>query len=167
MGGISVLGGLISSGLAASYAKQAGNAARAEYNSKKALLGDIFNRQYYQDITQRTDVQKILRLMNENQERQAKRDEALSAITGGTAEAFLAAQDSRNKSYADALAEIASSASQLKDTYLQQYQNDMMALANPEYSILSNSANQMSQAGANLFQSGATLAAGGWDSLTK
>lgn len=167
MGGISMLGGLISSNIAASQASKAANAARAEYNSKKAFLGDVFNRQYYQDITQRTDVQNMLRLMNENQERQAKRDEALSAITGGAAETALAAQDSRNKSYADALAEIASNASQLKDTYLQQYQNGMMSLTNPEYSILSNNADQMSQAGANLFQSGITLAAKGWDGLKK
>lgn len=114
----------------------------------------MFNRQYYQDITKRTDVQNMLRLLQENQDKQAKRDEAVAAITGATPEAQLAAQDSRNKSYADALAEIASNTSQLKDTYLQNYQNQRLALVNPEAAMLQQQANMWGQAGSNLFSSG-------------
>ena len=152
-----MVGGLVSSIVASNKAGEAAKAANAEYQEKKNFLDNTFNQQYYSDITKRTDVQNMMRLLNENQEKQAKRDEALGAITGATAEAQLAAQDSRNKSYADALAEIASNASQLKDTYLQQYQQQRLGLTNPQASILNNQANMWSQAGSNLFSSGASL----------
>jgi hypothetical protein len=159
--------GLVSSALAAGQAKKAGEAANAEYNEKKGFLDNWFNKQYYSDITRRTDVQNMLRLMNENQEKQAKRDDAIAAVTGATPEAQLAAQDSRNKSYADALADIASNASQLKDTYLQQYQAQRLGLVNPQQSIYQNKANMWSQAGSNLFGTGVQMFGSGMEGLGK
>lgn len=160
-----MLGGLASSIVSGVQADKASKAAAAEYQEKKGFLENMFNRQYYQDITKRTDVQNMLRLLQENQDKQAKRDEAVAAITGATPEAQLAAQDSRNKSYADALAEIASNASTLKDTYLQNYQNQRMALVNPQSQIYQNSSNMWGQAGSNLFSSGASLLGSGIDGL--
>lgn len=160
-----MLGGLASSIVSGVQAKKASDATAAEYQEKKGFLENMFNRQYYQDITKRTDVQNMLRLLQENQDKQAKRDEAVAAITGATPEAQLAAQDSRNKSYADALAEIASNASTLKDTYLQNYQNQRMALVNPQSQIYQNSSNMWGQAGSNLFSSGASLLGSGIDGL--
>jgi citrate synthase len=167
MGGIGLLGGLASSIVSGVQAKKASNAATAEYQEKKGFLENMFNRQYYQDITKRTDVQNMLRLLQENQDKQAKRDEAVAAITGATPEAQLAAQDSRNKSYADALAEIASNASTLKDTYLQNYQNQRMALVNPQAQIHQNMSNMWGQAGSNLFGSGAKMLGSGIDGIVK
>ena len=160
-----MIGGLASSIAGGVKARQAADAARAEYNQKQSMLDNWFNKQYYSDITQRTDVQNMLRILDENQTKQAKRDEALAAITGATTESQLAAQESRNKSYADALAEIASNASTLKDTYLQNYMAQKMGMTNPESGILANQANQWSQAGSNLFQSGASLLGSGLDGL--
>lgn len=160
-----MVGGIASSIVAGNRAREAADAARAEYNKKQSMLDYWFNKQYYSDITQRTDVQNMLRILDENQQKQAKRDEAIGAITGATQESLLAAQDSRNKSYADALAEIASNASQLKDTYLQNYMAQKIGMTNPEYGILSNQANQWSQAGSNLFQSGTSLFGSGLDGL--
>jgi hypothetical protein len=146
-------------------------AARSEYGKQNQLVDSIFNKQYYQDITNRTEVQNMMRLMEENQEKQAKRDEALAAITGGTAESALAAQESRNKSYADTLADIASNASTLKDTYLQNYQAQKLALANPEErlamqkaNLFGNRADQFAQTSVNLFNTGGQLFAQGLDS---
>jgi hypothetical protein len=126
----------------------------ADYKQKQEFLDNTFNRQYYSDITKRTDVQNMMRLLRENQEQQAKRDDAIAAITGATPEAQLAAQDSRNKSYADAMAEIASNASQLKDSYLHQYQQQRLSLTNPQSQIYQGQANQWSQTGNNLFSTG-------------
>ena len=98
-------------------------------------------------------------------QKQAKRDEAIGAITGATTEAQLAAQESRNKSYADALAEIASNASQLKDTYLQNYMAQKMGMTNPESGILANQANQWSSAASNLFGTGSSMLGSGLDGL--
>lgn len=152
-----MLAGLVSSGMAAGQQKKASDAARSEYADKRAFLDNTFNKQYYSDITQRTDIQNMLRILNENQEQQSKRDTALAAVTGATPEAQLAGQGNRNKAYADALAEIASNASTLKDTYLQNYTANRMGLTNPEAAIRSNNANAWSQAGSNLFGLGANM----------
>ena len=160
-----MIGGLASSIVAGNRANEAANAARAEYNQKQSMLDNWFNKQYYSDITQRTDVQNMLRILDENQQKQAKRDEAIGAITGATTEAQLAAQESRNKSYADALAEIASNASQLKDTYLQNYMAQKMGMTNPESGILANQANQWSSAASYLFGTGSSMLGSGLDGL--
>jgi hypothetical protein len=109
----------------------------------------------------------MLRILKENQEKQAKRDDAIAAVTGATQESQLAAQDSRNKSYANALAEIASNASTLKDTYLQNYMAQKMGMSNPEYGIMSNLSNQWGSAATNLFKSGASMLSSGIDSIVK
>lgn len=165
MGGISLLGGIGSSIASSVQAKKAANAATQEYNQKIGMLDNWFNRQYYSDITKRTDVQNMLRLLQENQQQQAKRDDAVAAVTGATPEAQLAAQGNRNKSYADALAEIASNASSLKDTYLQNYMTQRLGMVNPAQGIHQNMSNQWGQAGSNLFSSGASLLGSGIDVL--
>ena len=159
--------GIASSIVSGIQGAKAADAARAEHAQKNAMLDNWFNKQYYSDITQRTDVQNMLRIMQENQDKQAKRDDAIAAITGATPEAQLAAQGNRNKSYADALAEIASNASTLKDTYLQNYMTQKMGMTNPEYGIRSNLATQWGQAGTNLFKSGASLLGSGIDDIIK
>ena len=166
MGGISLLGGIGSSIASSAQAKKAANAATQEYNQKIGMLDNWFNRQYYSDITKRTDVQNMLRLLQENQQQQAKRDDAVAAVTGATPEAQLAAQGNRNKSYADALAEIASNASSLKDTYLQNYMTQRLGMVNPQAQIHQNMSNMWGQAGTNLFKSGASLLGSGIDGMT-
>lgn len=162
-----MLSGIASSIVSGIQGAKAANAARQEYAQKNAMLDNWFNKQYYSDITQRTDVQNMLRILDENQQKQAKRDEAIGAITGATQESLLAAQDSRNKSYANALAEIASNASTLKDTYLQNYLAQKMGMTNPEYGIRSNLATQWGSAATNLFNSGASMLGSGIDGIVK
>lgn len=157
--------GLGSSIASAVQANKARKQANAEYQQKTAMLDNMFNKDYYSDITQRTDIQNMLRVLQENQDKQASKDNALAAITGATSEAQLAAQESRNKSYADSLASIASNASTLKDTYKQNYLNQRMNMNNPQTSILQNSSNMWGQAGANLFGSGAKLMGSGLDDI--
>ena len=166
MGGISLLGGIGSSIASSVQAKKAADAATQEYNQKTGMLDNWFNRQYYSDITKRTDVQNMLRLLQENQQQQAKRDDAVAAVTGATPEAQIAAQGNRNKSYADALAEIASNASSLKDTYLQNYMTQRLGMVNPQAQIHQNMSNMWWQAGTNLFKSGASLLGSGIDGMT-
>lgn len=166
MGGISLAGGLLSSIFSSAQARKANEAATREYNQKTGMLDNWLNRQYYSDITKRTDVQNMMRMLQENQQQQAKRDDAIAAVTGATPEAQLAAQGNRNKSYADALAEIASNASSLKDTYLQNYMTQRLGMVNPQAQIHQNMSNQWGQAGTNLFKSGASLFGSGLDGIT-
>ena len=163
MGAISLAAGLISSAISSSNAAKAAEASRKEYAQKAGMLNRAFDKQYYQDVTQRSEVQDILRLYQENSNRQATRDNAIAAISGSTAEEKLAAQDSRNKSYANALADVASNASQLKDSYLNNYIQQRFGITNPEASIYSNVSNQWSQTGNNLFSTGAKMLGGGID----
>jgi hypothetical protein len=65
------------------------------------------------------------------------------------------------------LAEIASNASTLKDTYLQNYMAQKMGMSNPEYGIRSNLSNQWGSAATNLFKSGASMLGSGIDSIVK
>lgn len=159
--------GLGSSIASAVQANKARKQANAEYQQKTAMLDNMFNKDYYSDITQRTDIQNMLRILQENQDKQASKDNALAAITGATTEAQLASQDSRNKSYADALANIASNASTLKDTYKQNYLNQRLNMSNPKAGILQNQSDQWGQAGSNLFKSGASLFGSGIDDILK
>jgi hypothetical protein len=167
MGALGLLGGIVSAGIGGWQAKQASEIAQAEHKSNKALLGDVFNKQYYQDITKRTEIQDMMRLLQEGQDRQAKRDAAVSAITGATQESNLASQESRNKSFADSMAEVAKNASSLKDAYLSDYTNKLLAMTNPAVDILKNQSAQWSQASSNLFGTGAKLLGSGIDSLTE
>lgn len=157
MGALSLAGGLISSGIASANASKAAEESRKEYAQKAGMLNRIFDKQYYQDVTQRSEVQDILRLYQENSDRQATRDNAVAAISGSTPEEKLAAQDSRNKSYANVLADVASNASQLKDSYLNNYIQQRLGITNPEASIYSNISNQWAQTGSNLMQTGAKM----------
>jgi hypothetical protein len=161
------IAGAIKGNKADAEADKAAEAARKEYQTKQQFLDETFNKQYYQNITDRTEVQNLMRLMEENQEKQTERDEALAAITGATPEAQLAAQEQRNKSYAETLADIASNASSMKDTMLQNYTAQKLGLTNPEYSLLmdksqriQNKADRLSTAGSNLMMSGASMLGG-------
>jgi hypothetical protein len=161
------IAGAIKGNKADAEADKAAEAARKEYQAKQQFLDETFNKQYYQNITDRTEVQNLMRLMEENQEKQTERDEALAAITGATPEAQLAAQEQRNKSYAETLADIASNASSMKDTMLQNYTAQKLGLTNPEYSLLidksqriQNKADRLSTAGSNLMMSGASMLGG-------
>ncbi len=121
------------------------------------MLDRAFDKQYYQDVTQRSEIQDVLRLYQENSDRQARRDNAVAQVNGSTEEQQLAAQDSRNKSYANVLADVASNASQLKDSYLNNYIQQRLGITNPEASIYSNISNQWAQTGSNLMQTGAKM----------
>lgn len=140
---------------------------------QRAANDAIFNKQYYQDITQRTEIQNMLRLLDENQKKADARNAAQSAILGSTPEQELASKEATRKSYADALADLASNASTLRDKYLSDWQarqdnyfanrlNMQQDLAN----IKQNTSNQLASASTNAFMSGANMLGSGIDSIT-
>ncbi|MBR1525075.1 MAG: hypothetical protein IJ640_00245 [Prevotella sp.] len=98
---------------------------KAEIEERKQKDEAIFNRQYYQDMTDRTEVRNMLRKLREQQTAQRNANEARAAVLGTTAEQQIAEQDSLNKGYADSIADIASNASMLKDGYLKDYQGNL------------------------------------------
>lgn len=160
-------------------AVQSGKASD-EVKKKEGIIAEqnaaneaIFNKQYYQDFAKRTEIMNMLRLLDENQKKADTQNAAKSAIMGSTPEQELANKEVTRKAYADALADIASNASSLRDNYMnnwQKQQNDYYAqrlgmqqeLAN----IHTNTSNQWANAATNAFASGANLLGTGIDSVT-
>lgn len=139
----------------------------ARVSAQEALNESLFNKQYYQDITRRSDMQNMFRMLEENQRNAEERASAQNAIMGATDSQRLAGTETIRKSYADSMAELASNAAQLKDAYMENYMSRASGLFDKKIDmgstlagIYSNEANQMSQAGTNLFQTGANLLAG-------
>lgn len=174
LGGASILGGIggaIGSSINARKAREELDKQNAIIDEQHAKNEAIFNKQYYQNITDRTEVQDMLRKLEENQRTQQKRNDAQTAITGATPEAQLASQNSLNKSYADAIAGIARNASTLKDGYLNNWQNQMnnyyaqrLGLSDKIAGSFTNESNQWGNMASNAFSTGATMLGNGLDS---
>lgn len=117
-----------SAGMAAKSAKDARRKEeknRAEIEEEKRKKEAIFNRRYHQDMTERTEVQGMLRELRERQDAQRNQNEARGAVLGTTQEQQIAKEEGLNKAYADSIAQIASNASMLKDGYLKDYENNL------------------------------------------
>jgi hypothetical protein len=163
--------GLASSGFAAgkeAKAKRKAQEDEARVSAQEAKNEALFNKQYYQDTTKRSDMQNMLRLMEENQRNSEERASAQGATMGATDSQQLAEREGIRKSYADSMADLVSNAAQLKDAYMENYMNRASGLFDKKMEIgdrlsgiYANEASQMSQAGANLFSTGASLLGAG------
>ena len=98
---------------------------RAEIEEEKRKKDAIFNQRYHQDMTERTEVQGMLRELREQQDAQRSQNEARGAVLGETKEQEIAKEDNLNKAYSDSIAKITSNASMLKDGYLKDYENNL------------------------------------------
>lgn len=133
-----------------------------------------FNRQYYQDITKRTDIQNMLRMLDENQRKADTRVQAQAAITGATPEQQLASREVNRKTFADSLADMASNASALRDQYLNNYHNQRartwaqrLGMQDQLAGIYANTANQWATGASNAFVAGGSLLGQGLDATLK
>lgn len=139
------------------------NAAATEEQKRQDEA--IFNRQYYQDMTERSEVKNMLRKLQEQQAEQRSANEARAAVLGTTEEQQIAQQDKLNKSYADSLAEMTRNASTLRDGYLQNYQNSLhnyytqrMKNNSDLSNLQKDMSNQWGQAASNAFQAAGSFA---------
>ena len=159
---------MTSAGMAAKNASDARktamkNSAAAE--EQKRTDEALFNRQYYQDMTERSEVKNMLRKLQEQQAEQRSANEARGAVLGTTEEQQIAQQDSLNKSYANSLGEMTANASTLRDGYLRDYQNNLhnyYTQRRQDNTNLSNlqkdMSNQWGQAANNAFQAAGSFA---------
>lgn len=148
-----------SAGIGAARAKDAREAERQnrlEAEEERQKRENLFARRYYQDVTERTEVQAMMRELRERNEREQKRNEAKNAVLGATKQQEIAQQDSLNKSYAEGIGEMTRNASQLRDGYLNQYENslskyydNMRASNTKQAEMAQQNANSWAQAGAN------------------
>lgn len=167
MGGLSLLGGLGSAIGSAVYARRAANEQRRKgriIDAQGAEDTAIFNKQYYQDMTKRTEVQNMMRMLAENQKKADTRASAQAAIMGSTPEQQLASQEVNRSTFADAVANIASNASQMRDQYLRDYQGQRnryyqqrLGMQDELAGIERNTSNQWATAATNAFKGGANM----------
>ena len=141
---------------------------KENYNEQKLL----FDKQYYTNIMDRTDVQYALKKLREEQGIERKRQAAQNAINGATEEAQLAGQDSLNKSMADSMARIASQANILKDGYMSNWQNYLqnfyaqrLGLSDKIAGVHQGVSNQWSQMASGAFKSGGAMLGNGMAGL--
>lgn len=169
--------GLASAGVAAAKAKKARDIAakkELDINKEQAFDTNVFNKQYYQDISKRTEVQNMMRMLGERQDRDNARSDAQAAIMGATDEQQLAGKEANRRTYADALADIASNASNMRDQYLRDYKSDRkgylgqrMAMKDQMANIEKNTSDQWATTATNAFMGALNTAANGdWSAPT-
>lgn len=114
----------------------------------------------------------MLRILGENQKKADTAVAARAAVTGATPEQQLASREVNRRTYADAVADIASNASQLRDQYLRDYQGQRnryyaqrLGMQDQLAAIHANTANQWSTAATNAFKAGGGMLANGLGGL--
>lgn len=168
-GGISLALGIASAGVSAGASAKAAEEQRKKQgilDAQEAEDKALFEKQYYQDITKRTEIQNMLRILDENQRKADARSDAQAAIMGATPEQQLAAREVNRRTYADSLADIASNASQIRDQYLRDYQGQRnkhyaqrLGMQDVLSGIHSNQANQWATAADGAFTAGGQMLA--------
>lgn len=166
-GGISLALGIASAGVSAGASAKAAEEQRKKQgilDAQEAEDKALFEKQYYQDITKRTEIQNMLRILDENQRKADARSDAQAAIMGATPEQQLAAKEVNRRTYADSLADIASNASQIRDQYLRDYQGQRnkhyaqrLGMQDVLSGIYSNQANQWATAANGAFAAGGQM----------
>lgn len=122
---------------------------------------DLFNREYYQDIMNRSDTANILKNYRDTLKRQGKTQRNIATVTGATPEAVAAQKKINADAYGDVISSISSQSSQLKDNALNRYTNTNNYLLGQK----SNMYAQRAQNFSNLAQNGVGLLAGSVQNL--
>lgn len=115
--------GLIQGVIGQSVAADRNRRALKQLKASDAFNENMFNKQYYQDMMDRSEVQSALNLQRKNDAAQAQQDMAQAAVMGATPEVQAAMQQQRNQGMANTIAQIAANTSAYKDAILGNYQN--------------------------------------------
>ena len=76
-------------------------------NAEKEVVENNFNKDYYQDYTQRSDNQALLKNLKDNLMQNSKAEAGRAAVTGATPEAVAAAKQQASDTLANATGQIA------------------------------------------------------------
>jgi hypothetical protein len=125
--------------------------ARKQLKASDAFNENMYNKQYYQDMMDRSEVQSALNLQRKNDAAQAQQDMAQAAVMGATPEVQAAMQQQRNQGMANTIAQIAANTSAYKDAILGNYQNAKNNYFNSMANSHTNTSNQLSAAAAQSF----------------
>ena len=125
--------------------------ARKQLKASDAFNENMFNKQYYQDMMDRSEVKSALNLQRKNDVAQAQQDMAQAAVIGATPEVQAAMQQQRNQGMSNTIAQIAANTSAYKDAILGNYQNAKNNYFNSMANSHTNTSNQLSAISAQAF----------------
>ncbi len=123
--------------------------ANKQLDKANAFNQSMFDKQYYQDEFNRSEVQRALNAQQQFNEQQANMDNAANAVNGATPEVALAQQQARNNAMAQTISGIAANTSAQKDAIMGNFQNAKNQYFNSKAASYQNQATQQSQASAN------------------
>lgn len=122
--------------------------------NEKAENTAWYNRRMNEDVTQRADAQRVLRLAQESIRRRNKEAAATQAVVGGTEESVAATKEANAKALADATSQIAAAGEARKDSIEDSYRNQQHNIAREEIGLdaqkAQNTAEAVKQVGATV-----------------
>ena len=101
---------------------------KKRYEQKLSQLDSLFNRNYYSNILDRSDVRGLLGNLREQMSETTRNLKNKATITGATPETVVTVQKSQNQAYDNAVSQIASQAATWKENTLQNYLSARSAL---------------------------------------
>ncbi|WP_055095871.1 hypothetical protein [Gabonia massiliensis] len=110
---------------------------------------DLFKREYYQDIMNRSDTANILKNYRDTLKRRNKTQRNMAAVTGATPEAVAAQKKINADAYGDVISNISSQSSRLKDNALNRYTDTNNYLLGQKSNMYAQRAQNFSNLAAN------------------
>ena len=135
--GIGVIGGIYGAIKAGEERKK----MDAYLNQRNADNEAQFNRDYYSDYTNRSDVQNLQRQLRDNLKRENQITTNTAVVTGAPPEAVNAEKERTNQVLTDATSNIAAQGAQWKDRVQDRYLAMKNNLDNQRYGVMENAAN--------------------------
>lgn len=114
--------------------------------NEKAENTAWYNRRMNEDVTQRADAQRVLRLAEESIRRRNKEAAATQAVVGGTEESVAATKEANAKALADATSQIAAAGEARKDSIEDSYRNQQHDIAREEIGLDAQKAQNTAEA---------------------
>lgn len=151
LGLIGGLGSTLLGGIMSGVQARKAETARKEEEARKQAE---FDKRYYQDVMQRSDVSAILNKARENLGNVNRRAEASAVVTGATPEAVVAQKAANANAYADTISGLVVNTSAMRDNLYQQHEQDRNAMYQANQQALANRANSW----ANIATTGLQLA---------
>ena len=149
---VSLLSGIIRNARNRRAAKKAQTEALNSLSDQQAQLDNIFNNEYYGDYMNRSDVQSMMRSMQDQMRQQNAQNYNMAAVTCATPEAIAAQQKNNAETIGNTYSAIAANGAQWKNNVLNNYINHSAAINDKRYNTYMNASNMFRNASENALQ---------------
>lgn len=133
---VNLLSGIIQNTRNRRAAERAQTQALNTINAQQSQLDNLFNNEYYGDYMNRSDVQSMLRSMQDQMRQQNAQSYSMAAMTGATPEAMAAQLSNNTALMGNTYNQIGANMSNWKSNILNNYINNSMALSNQKVQLV-------------------------------